>query len=253
MIAKNDGFETTQLREIYDSFSGAEIPCAESAACVRPYCEKDRDAIRRICCDTGFLGNPADALFQDRELFADLFTRPYLQYEPEWALVAETDGKVVGYLLGSVRRNFDFLLLRSGFQTSSKMLLNLAAGRYSGHARSKRFVRWLFTNGLWEQPKHPANAAHLHFDVDKAYRGRAIGRHLWSVYEKKLLAAGIQQCYGSFFSHRRRRPELAYARFGFKVFDRKRTTLFQPEIPDPVEVVCVHKELDGMNGHSQLA
>ncbi len=53
----------------------------------------------------------------------------------------------------------------------------------------------------------------------------------------------MKQCYGAFFSHPQRRPELAYARYGFTVFDRRRTTLFEPEIPDPVEVVCVCKTL----------
>jgi hypothetical protein len=36
---------------------------------------------------------------------------------------------------------------------------------------------------------------------------------------------------------------MAYARYGFEVFDRRRTTLFEPEIREPVEVVCVCKSL----------
>jgi hypothetical protein len=36
---------------------------------------------------------------------------------------------------------------------------------------------------------------------------------------------------------------LAYARYGFTIFDRQSTTLFQPEIPDALEVVCVRKWL----------
>jgi GNAT superfamily N-acetyltransferase len=102
-------------------------------------------------------------------------------------------------------------------------------------------VRWLFTAGLWEQPRHPRPAAHLHLDVAKEYRGRGIGRRFWGLFEQRLRSAGITQCYGAFFSYRSRRPESAYARYGFTVFDRRRTTLFQPEISDPVEVVCVCK------------
>lgn len=210
---------------------------------IRPYRQTDRDAICRLCCDTGFLGAPVDTLFQDRELFADLFTKPYLDHEAEWVSVAEVQGQVVGYLLGSVCKNFDRVLMRSGFQTASRMLLRLATGRYAAHPRSRRFIRWLLTAGLWEQPKHPANAAHLHVQLDKHFRGRGIGRQLWKNYERRLQGIGMKQCYGSFFSHAGRRPELAYARYGFKVFDRTPTTLFQPEISEPVEVVCVHKTL----------
>lgn len=211
--------------------------------CIRPYREEDREAICRLCCDTGFLGQPVDSLFQDRELFAELFTRPYLDHEPEWGTVAESNGQVVGYLLGSVCRYFGALQLFAGFQTAAKMVMRLAAGNYANHPRSKKFIRWLFTAGLHEQPKHPRGAAHLHFDIHKDYWGRGITLRLWRHYERRLRAAGIQKCYGAFFSHPGRRPELVYARYGFTVFDRRRTTLFEPEMADPMEVVCVAKDL----------
>ena len=212
---------------------------------VRGYQPADRPAIRQLCFQTGFLGSPADKLFQDSDLFADLFTKPYLQYEPAWALVAETEGRLVGYLLGSVSRQFELWLLYSGLQTTSKMLFRLWTGRYAGHPRSRQFVRWLLTAGFREQPRHPAHAAHLHLNVDRLYRGRGVGMRLWEVYERQLRSAGFKHCYGAFFSYPRRRPESVYARLGFAVYDRRRTSLFQPEIGDPVEVVCVHKWFNG--------
>jgi hypothetical protein len=66
---------------------------------------------------------------------------------------------------------------------------------------------------------------------------------LWQDYEQRLRAARIQKCYGSFFSYPGRRPELVYARYGFTVFDRRRTSLFEPEMADPMEVVCVAKDI----------
>lgn len=205
--------------------------------------QSDHDAICRLCFDTGFLGRSADSLFHDRELFAELFTRPYLDYEPEWGIVAEAEGRVVGYLLGSVCRYFDWLQLWSGLQTTSKLIFRLATGRYRGHPRSRKFIRWLFTSGLREQPGHPGGAAHLHFEIEKRYRGRGLCLKMWSIYEGRLREAGVKQCYGAFFSYPRRRPELVYARYGFTVYDRRRTTLFEPEISEPVEVVCVSRML----------
>ncbi|MDB6056502.1 MAG: hypothetical protein JWO95_346 [Verrucomicrobiales bacterium] len=210
---------------------------------IRDYTPADKEDIRRICCETGYFGNPIDNLFNDRELFADLFTKPYLDYEPEWALVAEADGRVVGYLLGSVCPNFDSLQMRSGFRTTMKMLLRLATGRYSNHPRTRRFIKWLLFSGYKEQPKHPRNAAHLHYDMEKAYRGGDAGRRLWQEFIRRAKAAGLTTCYGSFFSTPKRRPEVAHSRYGFKVFDRRRTTMFEPEIAEPVEVVCVAKEI----------
>jgi hypothetical protein len=42
---------------------------------IRRFQASDREAIRRLCCDTGFLGNPIDPVFEDREIFADYLTR----------------------------------------------------------------------------------------------------------------------------------------------------------------------------------
>jgi hypothetical protein len=210
---------------------------------IRSYREGDRKAIHRLCCETGFLGAPIDDVFQDRDLFAALFARPYLDYEPEWALVAEAQDQVIGYLLGSVCKDFGKARLRSDIRTACKMMFRLATGRYARHPRSRQFVRWVLAAGFWEQPKHPKDAAHLHFNIDKHYRGRGLCLRLWEVHEERLKSAGVQHCYGAFFSYPQRRPESVYVRYGFSVFDRRTTTLFAPEFREPVECVCVHKRL----------
>lgn len=210
---------------------------------IRNYSPDDREAIRHICCETGYFGEPVDTLFKDRELFADLFTKPYLDYESDCGLVAEADGRVIGYLLGSVSPNFDRLQMRSGFETTMKMLLRLASGKYSKHPRSRRFIRWLLLSGYSEQPKHPRNSAHLHYDIDKKYRGHGLGRRLFLEFARRAKNAGMTTCYGTFFSCPQRRPEVAYSRYGFEVFDRRRTTMFKPEITEPVDVVCVAKAI----------
>src|SRR6476469_10912316 len=68
---------------------------------IRSYQASDRVAVRKLCCDTGFLGHPIDPVFQDRELFADFLTTYYTDHEPESSFVLEIDGQIRGYLLGS--------------------------------------------------------------------------------------------------------------------------------------------------------
>ena len=70
---------------------------------IRNYQSRDRAAVRRLCCETGFLGKPIDPVFEDRELFADYLTAYYTDVEPEAAFVLEQGGTVKGYLLGSRR------------------------------------------------------------------------------------------------------------------------------------------------------
>ena len=47
---------------------------SERAFTIRSYRATDRGAVRRLCCQTGFLGDPIDPVYQDHELFADFLT-----------------------------------------------------------------------------------------------------------------------------------------------------------------------------------
>src|SRR5207244_2139626 len=68
---------------------------------IRGYRSSDREAVRKLCCDTGFLGEPIDPVYEDRELFADFLTTYYTDHEAESCFLLEVDGEIRGYLLGS--------------------------------------------------------------------------------------------------------------------------------------------------------
>ncbi|MFO0695353.1 MAG: hypothetical protein U0230_17450 [Polyangiales bacterium] len=71
---------------------------------IRPYKASDRDSVRSICYETGYMGDSVDFYYGDRASFADMFTSYYTDREPEHALVIarESDDRCVGYLLGCV-------------------------------------------------------------------------------------------------------------------------------------------------------
>jgi hypothetical protein len=213
-------------------------------ATVRQYREDDREELRRICCETGFLGFPIDPIYQDRELFADLFTNPYLDYEPEWTLVVETGDRIAGYLMGTVNPNFHRILMLSGFHTACKMISRLLTGRYADHPRSEQFVRWVLVRGLMEQPKHPENAGHLHMNLERPLRWGSVARRLLAMYEEMLAAADLDHYYVKFFSCSQRNPERMYHRLKFEIYDRVLSTIFQPEVPGSLSVVCALKKLN---------
>ena len=63
---------------------------------IRSYRPSDREAVRRLCCQTGFLGEPIDPVYEDRELFADFLTTYYTDHEPESSFVIEREGELYG-------------------------------------------------------------------------------------------------------------------------------------------------------------
>ena len=212
---------------------------------IRQYRDSDREEVRRICCETGFLGGPIDPIYQDRELFADLFTNPYLDYEPDRTLIVESGGRLAGYLTGSMSPNFYRTLMYSGLQTACRMLSRLLTGKYSFHPRSEQFIRWLLVKGLTEQPKHPENAGHLHINLERPLRWGSVARRLLALYEEMLFAAEIDHYYVKFFSCSERNPERMYHRLRFEVYDRVLSTIFLPEIAGTLFIVCAHKRLNG--------
>ena len=69
---------------------------SQKAFTIRSYRTTDRGAVRRLCCQTGFLGEPIDPVYQDNELFADFLTSYYTDKEPESSFVLEIDGEILG-------------------------------------------------------------------------------------------------------------------------------------------------------------
>ena len=69
-------------------------------AFIRLYRFSDRPFIREICSDTADLGKPVENFFYDREVFADLMTGYYTDFEPASLWVADYRTQVVGYLSG---------------------------------------------------------------------------------------------------------------------------------------------------------
>src|SRR5437763_15261289 len=107
---------------------------------IRSYRPSDRAAVRRLCCQTGFLGEPIDPVYEDHELFADFLTTYYTDREPESSFVLELEGEICGYLLGSRRP-----LLNQLYAFQQNLVLGFRAllryRRYN--ERSRRFVRWV--------------------------------------------------------------------------------------------------------------
>jgi hypothetical protein len=69
---------------------------------IREYTPADRPAIRRICFNTGLMGNSIAPQYADQESFADMFTAYYTDHEPQNVFVAVKEGAVVGYAMAAL-------------------------------------------------------------------------------------------------------------------------------------------------------
>lgn len=173
---------------------------------VRPYEQRDRPEVRSICYATGFMGEPVDWLWKDRESFADAFSGYWTDREPESALVIVTDhddgeaqaGRVVGYLLGCVdtrkvpslvralwphviRRG---LLLRKG---TARVLWRSIADIAADIVRERRLPMENLLDEHWP--------SHLHIDLLPEARGHGMGSQLVERHLDRLRDAGSAGCH----------------------------------------------------------
>ncbi len=207
---------------------------------IRPYEKADRAQVRELCCDTGFLGNPIDPVFEDRELFADYLTAYYTDWEPKSSFVLLVNGVIRGYLLGS---------RHPWRQQLYNAYNNLALGargifRYAGYsAASKKFVRWIMQQAWREVPARPRCNAHFHLNMLPDARQVATTRALMDRYLAYLHKAGEKAVYGQMVVFQDRRGEKVFSRYGFRVVNKAEITKYREHHPEPVYLCTLMKDL----------
>ena len=214
----------------------------EEAVRVRPYRPSDRDAVRRICADTGFLGQPIDPVFEDRELFADYLTGYYTRFEPDALLVCELHGEVLGYLMGCRRP-----LLKQTYQAFANLVVAVKA-LYRSYRRpynsaSRAFIRWVALNSWRELPAAPRNTPHFHMNVLPEARSVRGTRALIRTFLQLLRAQGHDRVYGQMVTYSTRRGESLFRRYGFEVVDRVEITKYRAHYQGQVLLSTVVKDL----------
>jgi hypothetical protein len=217
-------------------------PLPKAKHVVRPYRPEDRPILRAICADTGFLGQPIDPVFEDRELFADYLTSYYTDAEPESTFVCEFNGEVKGYLMGS-----RFPKRKARFE--ARMLPGLVLRglwRYITrpyHAASRKYVRWIITQARKENPFTPPDIPHFHFNIRPEARSVSTTVELVDTFLQYLYDHGEKQVYAQVVTYESRRGVRMFARYGFRVIDQREVTKYREFHPGKVYLFTILKDV----------
>jgi len=208
---------------------------------IRSYRRSDREAVRKLCCDTGFLGEPIDPVYEDRQLFADFLTTYYTEWEPESSFVIESDGEIRGYLLGCRKPLWNQLY---SFWQNVSLFLKALSRYFRYHVRSRRFIRWTLAHGWREVPAAPRRVPHFHVNLLPDARKMSTTRALMSAYLSYLYRCGEKRVYGQIVTFESRRGEKMFERYGFKVLNRAEITKYKAFYPESVYLSTVIKTLE---------
>jgi hypothetical protein len=212
---------------------------------VREYQSADRDAIRGLCCQTGFLGKPIDPVFEDRELFADFLTDYYLSCEPDSAFVVTINDAVKGYLLGCrFPRRHQLFSVRQSVSLGAKALFRLP--RYN--AESRRYIRWIAFNAWREVPDAPRDVGHFHMNFSPELKRIAVFRAVLERYLRFLADHGVKQISAQMVTFDERRTLYLFERYGFRVLNRSRISKFQRLTTESVYLSTIMKDIVAKNG-----
>jgi len=172
---------------------------ADAAPLIRPYTPADREAVRRICCDTAYRNEGAELYFEDREIHADYWSSYYTDVTPEEVRVIEQGGEVVGYFFGcpDSRAHRRAMARRIVPRAIARALWRLATGRYKD-PKSRRYLRFMLTKAPGEEPRIDIDRfpAHYHFNVTDAGRGHRLYSTLVLAFLDRLEARGITRLHG---------------------------------------------------------
>ncbi len=151
---------------------------------LRPYQNSDRAAVRRLCFETGDLGQSAKSFFEDSELFADLWTSYYTDIEPESSWVVDENGEVIGYL-NACTNEFKFKSFML-FYLIPKALVSAILNQtifkaYIWQIFIPSLKLWLTEKRIRFSPKRNIDC-HLHINLKSGYRGQNLGGQLFEKF-----------------------------------------------------------------------
>ena len=208
---------------------------------IRSYRKTDRESVRKLCCNTGFLGEPIDPVYEDRQLFADFLTTYYTDWEPESSFVLEIDGEIRGYLLGCRKPLGNQLY---SFWQNISLFLKALSRYFRYHQRSRRFIRWTLVHGWREVPAAPRRVPHFHINLLPDARKMSTTRALMSAYLSYLYRCGEKRVYGQIVTFESRRGEKMFERYGFRVLNRAEITKYKAYYPESVYLSTVMNTLE---------
>jgi ribosomal protein S18 acetylase RimI-like enzyme len=205
---------------------------------IRRYLTTDRQAVFRIGADTAFFGEPIEAYIEDRNLFLDAFYAYYTDLEPEHIWLACADGEVTGFLTGCTdTRLHDRKFIRVIFP---RLSWNLLRGKYHFGKRSLHYIGGLLGGLLHREYTHVnlnIYPAHLHINVEAAWRGYNLGQRLMEAYLDQLRDLGIKGVHLDTTSMNKAACQL-YEKMGFLIQETRPDRFWEKWFGQPVENLC---------------
>lgn len=148
---------------------------------------EDRDALCKVCLETGDSGADATTMYEDKHILGDRWVMPYVEHEPQLAfvLVNPLTKHVIGYALGCIDTTKFEDFMEINYLPRMQIKYSKKEGLRSVHDTIYRDdnVTHDFHN-FHRTPdsvcNHESYSSHLHIDIIPQYQGQGLGKPLLS-------------------------------------------------------------------------
>ncbi len=209
-----------------------------AAFAIRPVVAADRRALGQIAYETGFFGASAEVFFPDPKLFGELWVGPYLNDVGCCNFAAESEGTVVGYIIGACDTR---VYQRYFARRFPKLVGQLIRGDYPYWRRSLSYLLRALRYSARAAPRadYPA---HLHINLLPGARGHGSGGKLLAAFLGCLGERGVE---GVQLSTTRENDGAIrlYERHGFEVYIEYESPLWHRWLGRNVSHVIMTKRL----------
>ena len=165
----------------------APLPAEHRGVVIRRAAEADRDGIYEVCVRTGDAGADARHLVTDHRLYGHLWAGQYLSFAPEFALVADRQGAVLGYILGALDTEVFEARLATDWWPALQSAYPLPG---VGTARDLELTRRLHQPDSTDRRLTAKYPSHLHIDLLPDAQGLGLGRLLMTTMLDLMEDAG---------------------------------------------------------------
>lgn len=156
---------------------------------LRPYRPDDLDALYDICLVTGAAGQDATPLHNDGKLIGHIYAAPYGVLEPDWAMVAEDDDGVAGYIVGTP--STDAFAARLEREWWPALREQYAAPTFEPTEADRGRIATIMRPGGNPAELVAEYPAHIHMNLRSRLRGQGVGLALLQHWVEQARNAGV--------------------------------------------------------------
>jgi GNAT superfamily N-acetyltransferase len=214
----------------------------EESVGIRKFSVQDRVDLRRISCETAFVGREKGKIFSDDEILADALTIYFTDYEPQSCFVAVANNKVVGYISGAK----DAKAMEQVFNRRILPGLLIKAFRRGVffNRRNLKFFWYCLISMLKGEFRAPDFSrefpAILHINLDNNSRGQDVGSTLIARFLQYLKEEGIS---GVHFGTLSEGASIFFAKMGFNQFFKSKRSYLKAYVGKELEYYVFGKKL----------